>query len=123
MIKWRDKAIHVATCSDECITYASSRVVVHHTICQRQVNVQYLTSPEKRKRYTGLRTRLESVNKECKQLKETLQFFTESRGLKLQSDLHADFATIMKEMSEKVHKTTRRGPFAVFWGPANESPL
>ena len=81
----------------------------HHLSTSSKVNVRYLSSPEIKKRYTRLRSLFESVNKECKRLKGTIQFLTESRGVELQSDLHADFATI--QMTEKVHKDNPKGSF------------
>lgn len=81
-----------------------------------RINVRWLSSPDKRKRYTKLRARLDSTAKENKRLRETIKSLTRSGGVELQSDLHSDFVTIMNEMTEKVHKDNPQGSFRrLFW--------
>ena len=112
-----------------CVVYRNSlRKMYHNWMKQKssspshrlstssRVNVRYLSTPEKSKRYTGLRSRFESINKENKRLKETIRFLTQSHGIQLQSDIHADFAKIMEEMTEKVYKDNLEGSFRrMFW--------
>ena len=78
--------------------------------------MRYLSSREKNKRYSSLRTRFHSKCKEHKRLKETIRHLTVSNGIELQPDLSSDFETIMKEMTKKVHKDCPVGSFQIiFW--------
>lgn len=99
-----------------CIMYRDSLRRMHHRFLKQRssspshrlsssskVNMRYLNSPEKKMRYTSLRSRFDAKCKEHKRLKETsIQQLTESNGIELQPDLHSDFEMIMKGMTKKV---------------------
>ena len=112
-----------------CIMYRDSLRRMHHRLLKQKsfspshrlssssrVNMRYLSSPEKKKRYTSLRSRFDSKCKEHKRLKETIEHFTKSNGIELQPDLNSDFEAIMKEMTQKVHEDCPVGSFRrIFW--------
>ena len=63
-----------------------------------------LTTPEKNKRYTNLRTRLKSTEREVKRLHDIIDLHNKKEGVTVNEDMHSDLENIMTEMSAKVGK-------------------
>ena len=128
------KTVRVSNCEllvqgakcPSCVSYRSTLRRIYHRWVQvrsprRQLsssktNIRWLNTPEKTKRYSHLRTRMNAKEKEVKRLREKITTLTEENGVLLESSLHSDFTHIMEEMTDQVHaecpdKTFRR----VFW--------
>ena len=83
-----------------------------------KTNLRWLSTPEKSKRYSDLRTRLDVKAKKVKRLKEKICVIMENNCVALVPALNSDFKLIMSEMSKNVHEEHAEDSFKrVFWGP------
>lgn len=100
-----------------CVRYRDSLRKIYHR-CQKQKSLSppcrestnshadfsLLTTPEKNKRYTNLRTRLKSTEREVKRLHDIIDLHNKKEGVTVNEDMHSDLENIMTEMSAKVGK-------------------
>ena len=78
--------------------------------------MRWLTTPEKDKRYSQLRRRLDAKSKEVKRLKDKINIMIEKNHVSLDATLHSDFRGIMTEMSQKIQEECAENSFKrLFW--------
>ncbi len=131
------KTVRVSTCElladgnrcTSCMSYRDSLRSMHHRWLKQKslspskrqstrskTNLRWLSTPEKCKRYSHLRTRLDAKAKVIKRLKEKVQVIMEKNRVALDPALNSDFKAIMSEMSSKVHAECAEDSFKrVFW--------
>ena len=81
-----------------------------------KINMRWLSTPEKSKRYAELRGRLDAKSKEVKRLKERVNAILDKNNVPLDPSLHSDFKSIMHEMSAKVREKYAEDSFKrLFW--------
>ena len=131
------KTVRVSTCEmlvngnkcSSCISYRDSlRSMFHRWSKQKSLspskrqstrsrtNMRWLTTPEKDKRYSQLRRRLDAKSKEVKRLKDKINIMIEKNHVSLDATLHSDFRGIMTEMSQKIQEECAENSFRrLFW--------
>lgn len=131
------KTVRVSTCEllvegskcASCVSYRDSlRSMYHRWLKQKSLspskrqstrnrtNLRWLSTPEKSKRYSQLRTRLDAKEKKIKRLKEKIGVMMEKDHITLDPTLHSDFKAIMSEMSKRVHEECVEDSFKrLFW--------
>lgn len=131
------KTVRVSTCEllvegrkcTSCVSYRNSlRSMYHRWLKQKplspsrrlstrsKTNLRWLSTPEKSKRYSQLRTRLDAESKKIKRLKEKINVMMERDHITLDPTLQSDFKTIMGEMSKRVNEECAEDSFKqLFW--------
>ena len=81
-----------------------------------RTNVRFLKTPERLKRYKGLRSRLDNKIKENKRLRAKIKDMINKQGNRIDHEISADLHTIMNEMTDKVYNDNPPGSFRrLFW--------
>ena len=81
-----------------------------------RVNVRYLSTPDRKKRYSKLRSEYRAQSKEVIRLKERIAKAIEVNKIQLASQANSDFLHIMKDMTQTVHSQCPEGSFKrIFW--------
>ena len=102
-----------------CVSYQDSLRMIYHRWCKQRslspshrlstkskINTRWLSIPEKVKRYTKLRTRLDAKSKEVKHLREKIIELKEKNHILLDSTLQSDFEIIMSDLTDSIHEET-----------------
>lgn len=111
---------------DACTSYRSNLRAIHSRVqktpalspssTSSHINIRYLSTPEKNKRYRGLKARCVAAEKEVKRLKEGISNLMESGSVEVNKVLHQDLSTIMQENHSKILKDFPENSFqALFW--------
>ena len=86
-----------------------------HLSTSSKTNFQFLSTPEKAKRYSSLRARYDAKSKKVERLRSKIATLVNKCGVHIGS-LSSDFATILHEMTDKVHEQNQEGSFRhLFW--------
>lgn len=120
-----DLLISGSKCSP-CVNYRDSlRKLCHRWTCQNstrqestssKANFRYLKTPERKKRYTNLRTRLTTTEREVQRLKDKIVKLTKKDGISLPEETNNDFEMIMTECTDEVRKSHPANSFkSIFW--------
>ena len=112
-----------------CVSYRNSlRSMYHCWLKQKSLspskrqstasrtNLRWLSTPEKSKRYSQLRTRLYVKSKKIKRMKENISVLIEKDHAILDATHSSDFKAIMSKVSKEVHENCTEGSFKqLFW--------
>lgn len=78
--------------------------------------MRWLSTPEKAKRYSQLRNRLDAKSKVVKRLKDKISCMIEKNHVSLDDTLRSDFRSMMAEMTKKVQEENEENSFRrLFW--------
>ena len=87
----------------------------HHVSTFTKTNFRFLSTPEKKKRYSNLRARFDAKAKEVERMKLRICVLVKKDGVKI-GGLSPDFANIVHEMTGKIHEQHSGGSFRqLFW--------
>ena len=135
--KEHSKTVRVSACEmlitgtkcSSCVAYRDSlRSMYHRWTKQKSLsstkrqstrsrtNLRWLTTPEKTKRYSQLRSRLDTKSKEVKRLRDKINIIIEKNHVSLDASLHSYFRNIMTVMSKKIQEECAANSFRrLFW--------
>ena len=76
-----------------------------------RTNLRWLSTLEKSKRYSQLRTRLDAKSKKIKRMKEKISVLIEKDHVILDATLSSDFKAIMSKLSKEDHENCTEDSF------------
>ena len=87
----------------------------HRQSTSSRTALRFLSTPEKSKRYSQLRARLEAKSKESERMRQKIAILTEKHGVQL-GDLSLDVKEVMENLTTTVHEKCPEGSFRrLFW--------
>ena len=79
-------------------------------------NIRYMNTPEKKKKISNLKKRVQSAEKELSKLQAKVKQLTQKQGESVSDALHDDLRSIMEENSDQIAKAYPEGSFRrLFW--------
>lgn len=110
---------------DSCSNYRPTLRAIYHRWskgCSKDsdssghTNERYMNTPEKKKKFLNMKTRMRTAEQQIVRLKEKIEKITSKNGVEIDAPLHSDLLAIMKEKTHDVHATYPEGSFSrLFW--------
>ena len=110
---------------DSCLKYRSTLNSIYYRWskgCSKNsdtsshTNERYMNTPEKKKKFLNMKTRMRSAEQHVVQLKEKIKTLTSTCGIEIDSNLHSDLLGIMKDKTQDVHRAFPEESFSrLFW--------